>query len=287
MTALASRGDEGVWQPTTWRGEEAYESRSGGWHAIVSVARARLVHFGATADDRNLLFETATRDHPQGWGGHRVWLGPQGTWPSGWWPPPPEWESTAAERATVREDVLELQIQSAGHGWPRWTRTYHWEGDSLVCGVDVHADGTVPAQVIHILQVPTEAIVELRLVPDDLWPEGYAGLKVGDRRDTKRLTNVPPHARISGDRMTLRHTGAVEKLGFRPQPIHARIGNHPITVDRGQVEGRIAGNPDEGFFTQVYLGHPDAFIELEQLSPLWKPGIPARSELVIRGRHEE
>src|SRR5690606_6276552 len=135
LAALASRGGEGVWQPTTWRGEEAYESRSGGWHAIVSVARARLVHFGATADDRNLLFETATRDHPQGWGGHRVWLGPQGTWPSGWWPPPPEWESTAAERATVREDVLELPIRPAGHGWPRWTRTYHWEGDALVCGV--------------------------------------------------------------------------------------------------------------------------------------------------------
>ncbi|HYF73859.1 MAG TPA: hypothetical protein VD864_13605, partial [Nocardioides sp.] len=70
LTAAA----EGAWQETTWRGEAAFEASAGGWRAFVSVERARLVHFGPADEAVNLLFETERRDHPQGWGGHRVWL---------------------------------------------------------------------------------------------------------------------------------------------------------------------------------------------------------------------
>src|SRR5690606_14462783 len=156
---------------------------------------------------------------PAGWGGHRVWLGPQGTWPTGWWPPPREWEESAAESVEMRDGVLTLLTPETGQGWPRVNRTYHWTHGSLVCGVDVLGDGSVPVQVLQIPQVPTTAVGRLDPRPDPAWPEGYAGLRVRDRRGTERLPVVPPPASIAGDRMTLHHTGLVEKLGFRTQAI--------------------------------------------------------------------
>ena len=44
------------------------------------------------------------------------------------------------------------------------------------------------------------------------------------------------------------------------------------------------GEPDAGFHTQVYLSEAnEAFAELEQLSPLFAPGQPARFEIVLTG----
>lgn len=276
----AGAAAESGWQETRWRGERAYRAAAGAWEAIVSVERARLVHL-ARVGGANLLFETATRDHPQGWGGHRVWLGPQGTWPQGWWPPPDAWEKAPAEGVSVANGRLELILPAAGHGWPRYSRTYHWDHDRLVCGVTVQPGGSVDAQVVQILQVPRDATVVGSLTPEPRWPAGYVGLRAGARREVESLATPPPHAEVAGGTLRLRHIGQVEKLGFRPQSLRASIGPATLTVGRGVSEGDVAGEPDAGFFTQVYLGGPEGFIELEQLSPLWRAGTGARFEMVI------
>ena len=97
MYALAARPsvatEKSVWQPLSWNGERAFAAESHGWRAVVSVERARLVYFGAVGAEHNLLFAPATRTGPHGWGGHRLWLGPQSLWN---WPPPAAWESSPA-----------------------------------------------------------------------------------------------------------------------------------------------------------------------------------------------
>jgi hypothetical protein len=83
----------------------------------------------------------------------------------------------------------------------------------------------------------------------------------------------------SGRVLTLRHIGRVQKLGFTPQPLNAHEGPFEFTVRRGEQQGSITGEPDAGFFTQVYLGGPEPFIELEQLSPSFSPGASFTIEL--------
>src|SRR3954469_546970 len=105
------------WHATTWQGERAITAASAGWKAIVSLERARLVHFGRDDSETNLLFAPATTHDPAGWGGHRVWLGPQATWAGGW-PPPAAWEQSGAESFSLSDGTLRLVIPDAGDGWP-------------------------------------------------------------------------------------------------------------------------------------------------------------------------
>lgn len=273
---------EPVWRPVDWNDERALRSTAEGWQAIVSLDRGRLVHFGPADTNENLLFAPATRDHPNGWGGHRVWLGPQADWTHGW-PPPPAWEHSAAEVVKGYGPVLELAPASAGEGWPSFQRSYRWERGRLVCGVHLRDDGSRDAQVVQILQMPTTVRVEARLQPSMDWPAGYVGLAAGDRRRLATLAEPPAHARVDGNRLQLRHLGVVEKLGFRPHALRGRIGLHTIIVSRGESAGQAVAEPDAGFLTQVYLGGLEPFAELEQLSPLWRAGTKAVFEMVIQG----
>jgi hypothetical protein len=273
---------DAIWQTTTWQQERAMGSTVDGWRAVVSLDRARLVHFGPAATGENLLFAPATREHPNGWGGHRVWLGPQANWSQGW-PPPGAWEQSAAEAATATGTILELTLPPAGDGWPSFRRVYRWEHGRLVCAVHLRDDGSRDAQVIQILQMPTATRVEAQIAPSPSWPSGYMGLIAGNRRSPGALSEPPLHATVDGKTMRLRHIGVVEKLGFRPHALRGRVGPRTVVVGRGQSAGHSLGEPDRGFFTQVYLGGHEPFVELEQLSPLYQAGREAVFEMVIQG----
>ena len=91
-----------TWQSVTWNGEPAWASTSQGWRAVVSVTRARLMHFGPAERDLNLLLAPVTRANRNRLGGHRLWLGPQTSWPK-FWPPPEAWEYK--EPATVASEL--------------------------------------------------------------------------------------------------------------------------------------------------------------------------------------
>lgn len=279
---LAIGGPAAEWQPVTWNGEAAFASHSRGWRAVVSVARARLMHFGPDAGDVNLLLAPATRENPDRLGGHRVWLGPQAEWRGGW-PPPAAWEYR--EPATVGQEggVLRLVMATTGDEWPRLARTYHWDGAALVCGAE-STGGSRPAQLVQILQVPPGMFAQAAVRPEPDFKAGYVRLPSTAGPFTARF--VPPaHASLTGDTLTLRHTGTVGKYGFRPQPLTGALDGYELVVARGAQSGEVVGEPDEGFHTQVYLsGAHEAFVELEQLSPLFAPGKPARFEIILTGR---
>ena len=265
------------WQPFTWNGEPAWASASQGWRAIVSITRGRLMHFGPAGSDLNLLLAPETRTNRNRLGGHRLWLGPQTAWPK-IWPPPEAWEYLEPAKVALAAGVLRLTMPATDDGWPQLTRTYHWAGASLVCEAEF-SGGTRPAQFVQILQVPPSVRVTVGPRPETDFPAGYVRLAPF----TARFDDPPQVTRSAGS-LTLRHNGTVVKLGFRPQAVTGRIGGFDLLVGRGAQTGREVGDPDAGFHTQVYLSEAnEAFVELEQLSPLFAAGQDARFEIVLTG----
>ena len=270
---------DGQWNPTKWNGEKAFVSTSLGWMAVVSLERGRLMYFGAADRDLNLLLAPGSRANPNLLGGHRLWLGPQATWPQGW-PPPAAWEYSEPESFTSADGLLRMLMPDAGDGWPRLTRTYRWDGAKLVCGAEL-AGGTRPAQIVHIFQMPVATVVSARAQPEDDFPAGYVQLPSTAGPFAARFP-APPHVSRQDNSLSLRHADAVVKLGFRPQPLAGHASEGSLLVRRGPPAGPVAGEPDEGFFTQVYLsGENERFIELEQLSPLFSPGAGASFAVIL------
>jgi len=270
------------WAQTIWNGEPAYASSAEGWRAIVSVARARLMHFGPDDTDVNLLLAPASRENRNRLGGHRLWLGPQTEWKS-FWPPPGAWEYREPTNVSLAQGQLRLVMPDTQDDWPQLTRTYHWEGPRLVCGAE-STGGSRPAQFVQILQVPSGVIVSAEVRPETDFPAGYVRLTSTAGPFAARFA-PPAHASLAGSTLTLRHTGAVGKFGFRPQTLAGRIDGYELRVGRGAQTGEEVGQPDEGFHAQVYLSEGrEGFVELEQLSPLFAPGKPARFEMVLSGR---
>jgi len=277
----AIHASDAAWQPTTWNGERALVSTAQGWKAIVSLERGRLMHFGPADADVNLLLAPPTRGNRNILGGHRLWLGPQAMWAQGW-PPPAAWEYSGPESFTATGGVLRLLMPDAGDGWPRLTRTYRWDGAKLVCGAEF-SGGTRPAQFVQIFQVPTQTIVAVHAQPEEKFPAGYVQLPSAGGPFAIKFAPTPQVTR-TGDDLALRHTDAIVKLGFRPQTLTGRAGDFTLLVSRGAQHGTVAGEPDRGFFTQVYLGGRESLIEMEQLSPIFPAGAPAAFEVVLAGR---
>jgi hypothetical protein len=270
------------WKPTEWNGEPAWASQSEGWRAVVSTARARLMHFGPENSEINLLLAPASRENRNRLGGHRLWLGPQTGWKD-FWPPPDAWEYREPQGLSNGQGELRLVMAKTPDDWPWLVRTYHWDGPRLVCGAEF-VGGARPAQFIHILQVPAETVVRATVRPEEGYPAGYVRLLSTAGPFTARFV-PPPHAALAGDELSLRHTGAVGKYGFRPQPLVGRLGDYELTVSRGAQKGVVVGEPDEGFHAQVYLSDSQGpFAEIEQLSPLFAPDQHARFEMVLSGR---
>jgi len=269
------------WQATTWNSERAVVAVSFGWKAIVSLERARLVHFGRADSENNLLFAPASKHDPAGWGGHRLWLGPQSTWTGGW-PPPAAWERSGVESYSQTEGILRLVVPNAGNGWPRVVRTYHWNRDRLTCAAEL-SGGSRSVQCIHILQIPPSSLVTVSAVPEKIARFGYVLLP---STATPRFTadfSPPPHVAREGDVLVLRHLKKVMKLGFVPQALIAREKTFALKMDRVTATNISGSEPDQGFFTQVYLGGPEPFIELEQLSPMFPSGENGSFAFEIQG----
>ena len=269
------------WQPVTWLNEKALVSVSHGWKALVSLERGRLMRFGPADNEVNLLLAPPARDNPNIWGGHRVWLGPQSSW-SKIWPPPREWELSGPETHAIRDGELRLTMADAKDGWPRVTRTYRWNETTLICGVEMRG-GSRPAQAIQIFQVPAATLVTVQAQPAEKFPTGYVRLPSMVSHFAANFPQ-PVHVTRSGNDLTLRHVGVIEKLGFFPQSLTGQAGNYILTVARGAQTGTVVAGPDQGLFTQVYLGGDEPLIELEQLSPLFAAGEPASSAVVLEGK---
>lgn len=282
LTVVSARGDE-RWQEIRWQEERAFAASSGGFEAIVSVERGRLIHLGREGGGENLLYVPPDRNNPAEWGGHRVWLGPQEEWRRNW-PPAAEWEASAAESVRVDGARLELLMPSTGDEWPRLRRVYFWKDGKLRCEARIDG-GRRAVQIIHVVQVLATAEVNVKAEPSAEVPRGYVQLHLGRGPQPVREFPAPPHVSGDGDELTLRFAGKMEKLGFAQQPLVARVGGEILRVQRGVSSGRVVAMPDHGFVTQVYFSSSSApLIELEQLSPLYARDQEARFEIVIDPR---
>lgn len=265
------------WTPVLWHGEKAWQSTSQGWVATVSQERSRLVAITRVGEGSNLLYESPREGIS--WGGHRTWLGPQSAWRPAW-PPPRDWESSAAARVKASGDLLTLTHPHADPQYPALSRTYEWRGDVLHCRLSWQGGKFYG---IHIVQLLRSAMVIVHRAVAPGLPLGYALVPIYRRPDT--LTDVPlarKVSRIDGDTVTLRHANHAEKAAFFPQTILARIGKYRLQMGRGVQSGFSSSSPDMGLLTQVFLGDRlNPFIEIEQLSPYAK-GRSASSEVLLR-----
>lgn len=274
-SAPAFASDEG-WSRIDWRGERAWASSSRGWTAIVSEERARLVSITPSGGGENLLFAELKNEFS--WGGHRFWLGPQGAW-SVVWPPPADWERSPAAKMEIAGPVLRVEHPRTHATYPGLVRTYEWRDGVLHCTAswsDARFHG------IHILQLPTKAVVHVKRTITESRPLGYVLLPIFRRNELLTDREVSPAvAKVRGKEITLRSTGTGEKIGVSPQDIVAEIGACRLTMHRGKMSGMAQATPDLGMLTQVFLGSDEnVFTEIEQLTPFGGPGL-AVSEILI------
>lgn len=266
------------WTRAEWRGEQAWAAVSAqGWTAIVSEERARLISLTPPGGGENLLFAELKDEFS--WGGHRFWLGPQSAW-AAVWPPPSDWETSAAARIKVEGEVLRVTHPRTDARYPRLVRTYAWRDDVLHCTAS-WSDARF--QGIHILQLPPQAVVRVRREVSDALPLGYALLPIFRRPEVLTDREVSPVvARVEGDEIVLRYANVAEKIGVAPQEIVAEIGAYRLSLRRGRMDGMSATEPDLGMLTQVFLGSDEnPFTEIEQLTPLGGEG-EAMSEILVK-----
>lgn len=247
------------WRQTTWEGEPAWRADSGGWRAVVSPARGRLVQLGRKDAPGVLARE-----------GHRFWLGPQTEWPA-WWPPPAAWESRPAASVRVEGDTLVLVAFPTGvGGWPDVERRYRWDGENRLVCEGIWRGGSVPVQGMHILQLPTEAVVTVR--PGR---EGILALPVWERRTHVPDPELPPELLepVADGTKRMRSIGREHKLGFWTQPLVARVGDTEVTLSARPTDFAPVGEPDYGYNAQVFVGNADVpGVEIEQMSARAAPG---------------
>lgn len=278
LLAFLARADA-AWTRTEWRGERAWTASSGGWTAIVSEERARLVSLTREGGAENLLY--AEQKDVFSWGGHRFWLGPQTAWTAPW-PPPADWERSAAPKIAVEGETLRVRHARTDENYPQIERGYTWRDGVLHCTV---AWSDARFQGIHIVQVPKDAVVRVRRGATTAEaPQGYVLLPVYKRDGLRANEPLSPKvATLDGDEITLRYGGVREKIGVPPQPIVAEMGAYRLTLRRGEMRGMSESSsvPDLGMLTQAYFGAAeDPFIEIEQLTPLGGEGASV-SEILL------
>jgi hypothetical protein len=272
MTAQATFAATATWNKIVWKSEVAWASAQGGVQAVVSEPRARLIYLGSSDGSCNLLnaplpLASPGKDNP--WpnlGGHRFWLGPQTRWI---WPPPSEWEYTAAHDVTTHDGVLILHHAHLNPEYPAITREYAWEGNRLRCTARWPDDGR-PYFGIHVLAVDTPVEMTARLEKTDFAP---AGLVVAQIKDLEVPIRLPhPSITLHDQSATVRSGIKTVKLGFVPQPLTiSRPHGWSLSVHPGPYASATCGSPDHGYVSQIWAGDKTHdFNELEQLTPYLK-----------------
>lgn len=273
-----SAGEASDWQPSEWQGESAFSLEGEGWVAVVSVERARLMHFGRDFAETSNWLWAPERGGAFRWGGHVFWLGPQSEWG---WPPPPAWDEQGPRDVSLENGKLRLELYDAGDGWPLVSRVYESVDGKLSCRIEF-SGGTRAAQSVQIMQIDPEAVVQAQADKKAAPEHGFVELAIVGRPGLRYAFSPSAMVQAKGEEVEMRYSGEQEKIGFVPQTLVARRGSELFFMGRGKQAVNESGRPDDGFFTQVYLGHPMLpVIELEQLSPLHAVGEGASSEVLL------
>ncbi|GAT32275.1 hypothetical protein TSACC_2673 [Terrimicrobium sacchariphilum] len=269
-----------AWSPTKWQNTPAWQSRSGGWLAVVSESRARLIYLGPAEGRVNLLYAPPAPAPLRPRGGHIAWLGPQAEWYGGRevWPPPGGWESAGSASVSSSGDTLTMVLPRVAN-LPVLSRSYFWKDRALHCQV-AWSGGKGSYQVIQIVQLPPQAMVTAR--PGGASGGGFIRISVDGRNRRESPAGSPEIAMRADGAVQIRSREGRAKFGFPPQPLRAVIGRYSLVMERGETLGRVLDSPDAGFDTQVYVGgkvHP--FVEIEQLSPRLKNAGKAENAFTV------
>lgn len=270
--ATAAPAKAAVWEKTVWNGEPAWASVTDGVRAIVTEKRARLIYLGAADGSLNLLnaphpLPKADKSNP--WpnqGGHRFWLGPQYRWV---WPPPSDWEYSAASHASVLAGVLSLHQAHNNPMYPALIREYTWEGKLLRCTVRWKDDGQAYFG-LHVVAVDVPFSLRVHLQKTAAAPAGMVAARMVDPEPPLQLPH--PAITVNGDYATIRSGIKRVKLGFPLQTLRIeRPAGWTLAVLPGPCSVATAEAPDQGFLSQVWVGdNTNELAELEQLTPCLK-----------------
>ena len=259
-----------TWQKSKWGDEEVWQSWHNEWIGIVSENRARLVYFGRGNPDANMLYSNPDRAlagnsmDPPSWGGHRFWLGPQSAWKPVW-PPPEDWEFSAAAKMTVSGETLEVQMARANLDLPQIYRRYHWKDGGLVCEAAWENSGE-PWCAVHVLAVPPAAQVRVALQRLPELPNGFGVFQIPS---VSKVFSLPVAGlTIDGNAAHIRYGESTRKIGLLASCLTYQLHGATLTFSAENLDfSAEASLPDEGLVTQVYVGDgANPFIELEQLS---------------------
>jgi hypothetical protein len=269
MMTVSSSLATTTWEKTTWRGEPAWSSTCGAVRAIVSELRSRLLYLGAPDGSLNVINAPYPRVLPnaeQRWpnqGGHRFWLGPQKNWI---WPPLAEWEYSSATEVSVTNGVLKLRQPHGDVTYPPITREYTWEDGRLRCTARWPDQGRA-YYGMHVIPVDLPFVGSAKLVKTSELPLGMVEVKLEGANTDGFLPH--PALSVEGDTVTLRGGQKVIKLGFSPQTLTIdRRGGWKLAVSPGPHQGQVAGVPDHGYVSQIWVGSSEHDLaELEQLTP--------------------
>jgi hypothetical protein len=287
LSSAARPSPAASWHRTTWEGEPAWAAESGEVLAIVSEARARLIHLGPAGRGSNLLSAPVPRPEPKdageapNWGGHRIWLGPQKRWV---WPPPRDWEFSSAAASHADGETLVLVHARSDPDLPALERRYRWDGDMLDCTVRWR-EAREPWYAMHVVAVDAPIAVTVSLRAWDEVPEGWVEVSMQGFATTGLRTHSALEEHGDG-RITVRSGRKGGKWGFAPQPLTvARSGGWQLIVEPGPWTGLALGSPDQGYLSQVWVDAGEsAFSELEQLSPYLLPEADGWSTSTVRLR---
>ncbi len=272
MTTLENQTALSTWEKSVWNDEPAWKSIHQGVCAIISESRSRLVYLGAIDGYTNLLnaplpLVMPDRKNPApNLGGHRFWLGRQHQWV---WPPPADWEHSAAESIVVRGGVLVLTHPNTLKAHPAITREYSWEGRRLRCTARWRDDGK-PRFGLHVVAVDAPATITARIRKTHAAPEGLVAARMVDPEGPIQLPH--PSISIDGECATVRTGIKVAKLGFPSQPlVTGRAGGWRLCVAPGTSTVATSEAPDHGYLSQLWVGDASHDIaELEQITPVLK-----------------
>ncbi len=266
----------GKWYSTLAQGRIVWRADSGNLRAEVDPARGRLSFLGPR-EGPNFLNSPSDPADPLQLGGHRVWLGPQTEWHP-FWPPPANWEMTAAQWVKPnRGGILELETSAKSGKEIAIRRSYRWQKEGLLeCKVSWQERSPRGHQSMQIFQLAKGAVFEASPKPAKSAPRGFVRLPIGPRPTTETDFALPPHATSTGKTLLLRRMPEEEKLGFPTQTLSARWPDGELRLHPGRIQGKARNRPDGPYDSQIYLG-ADAFplLEFEHLSPRlvpWWPG---------------
>lgn len=283
MTKIIPSAVSALWRKTDWRGEPAWSSTNGAVRAVVSEARARLIYFGAADGTLNLLNAPASppraERHPAtvNRGGHRFWLGPQNRWR---WPPPADWEYSAAHDITADETRLTLRHPRNDPAYPALAREYAWNEHGLHCTASWTDEGE-PWFGIHVLAVDAPFAVTAQLSRSTAAPSGVVLAEMID--EPTPFVPPQPAVTLAGSHGIVRGGFQTAKFGFVPQPLRIeRPRGWTLAVLPGPTIGTPVSYPDHGYLSQVWVGDPTHDLaEVEQLTPYLRGAAAGRCSSTI------